>query len=230
MKKLHWAFIMDGNGRWASMRGLSRQKGHTEGVKTARKVIDYCLTKGNIGVVSLYVFSTENWLRPPSEVNGLFKLAKEYLVDTDSFKQKGIKVVFSGERTNLPKELLDLMDACALKTAQCGNLTLNLCINYGGRAEIIRAAKLLKDTNFSEAQFKKQMYQNLPYPDLILRTGGQMRLSNFMLFQAAYAELFFSDTLWPDITPTELDGVLDAFNHRTRNFGKIRETNENQHV
>ena len=160
----------------------------------------------------------------------MFKLAKEYLTDSDSFKQKGIKVVFSGERTNLSKELLDLMDSCALKTAQCNNLILNLCINYGGRTEIIRAAKMLKENQFDEVHFKKQMYQNLPYPDLILRTGGQMRLSNFMLFQAAYAELFFSDTLWPDISQTELDGILDAFNHRTRNFGKIRETNENQHV
>ena len=217
---------MDGNGRWAKLRGLPRKKGHEYGVETAGKVVDFCLKTGDISTVSLYVFSTENWKRSISEVNGLFSLAKKYLSNIDSFIDKGIKVLFSSDFSGLPKDLVDKMMFCQEKTKNCNNLVLNLCLNYGGRAEIIHTAKVLARSNrlenISEEEFLKAMYSDLPSPDLILRTGGQMRLSNFMLYQSAYTELFFTDILWPDLTEKDLQNVLDAFKKRVRNFGKVK--------
>jgi len=217
---------MDGNGRWAKLRGLPRKKGHEEGVKIANEVVDFCLNTGIISIVSLYVFSTENWKRSAVEVNSLFSLAKKYLIKTDEFIKKGIRVVFSSDYAGLPQDLVDSMKKCEYETKNCNKMILNLCLNYGGRAEILNAAKLLSKMNnletVSEDDFLHMMYSDLPSPDLILRTGGQMRLSNFMLYQSAYAELFFSDVLWPDLTKNELQSVLDAFKKRIRNFGKVK--------
>lgn len=225
MNKLHWAFIMDGNGRWAKLHGYPRKQGHVEGVKTVEKVVDFCLKSEEIGVVSLYVFSTENWGRPTAEVKGLLSLAEKYVSKVQDFLANDIKVVFSSSHEKLPKKLVDGMKECEEKTKHCSKMILNLCFNYGGREEILHAARLLAEKgelkHVTEESFLKNMYNDLPCPDLILRTGGQMRLSNFLLFQAAYAELFFTDTLWPDLTEEELKGVLDAFKHRVRNFGKI---------
>ena len=217
---------MDGNGRWAKLRGLPRQKGHEEGVKTASKVVEFCLNSGEISTASLYVFSTENWSRSPLEVNGLFSLAKRYLSQTDEFVKKGIKVVFSANLNGLPKDLVDGIKKCELATKNCTNMTLNLCLNYGGRSEILNAAKTLAKLNkletATEEDFLRAMYSDLPSPDLILRTGGQVRLSNFMLYQSAYSELFFLDLLWPDLTEDDLRLILDAFKKRVRNFGKVK--------
>jgi len=225
LTKLHWAFIMDGNGRWAKLRGLPRKKGHERGVQTVKTVVDFCLKQKSIGIISLYVFSTENWSRSPVEVNGLFLLAKQYASHIDDFVNKGIKVIFSSCYDNLPKDLVEKMIDCQEKTKDCKNLILNLCLNYGGRAEILNAAKKLasqdKLKNATEDDFLKAMYNDLPSPDLLLRTGGQIRLSNFLLYQSAYTELFFTDILWPDLTEEDLQGFLDAFNKRVRNFGKV---------
>lgn len=226
MGNLHWAFIMDGNGRWAKLRGLPRKKGHERGVQTVNTVVDFCLKQKSIGVVSLYVFSTENWNRSPAEVNGLFLLAKQYASRIQEFVDKGIKILFSSSYDNLPKDLVEKMMECQLKTQNCKNLVLNLCLNYGGRAEVLNAAKNLAKqnrlNNATEEDFLKAMYNDLPSPDLLLRTGGQIRLSNFMLYQSAYTELFFTDILWPDLTEEDLQGFLDAFNKRVRNFGKVK--------
>ena len=225
MDKLHWAFIMDCNGRWAKLRGIPRKNGHIKGVETASRVVDFCLKCGEVSVVSLYVFSTENWRRPSIEISGLFSLARQYISRIDEFVSKGVKVVFSSALDGLPKDLTEKMEECTKKTQHCKNITLNLCLNYGGRAEILRAAKLLAEKNklknATEDDFLKEMYQDLPCPDLILRTGGQVRLSNFLMFQSAYTELFFSDVLWPDLTEEDLLGVLNAFKKRIRNFVKV---------
>ena len=226
MSNLHWAFIMDGNGRWAKLRGLPRKKGHERGVQTVNTVVDFCLKQKNIGIISLYVFSTENWNRSPMEVNGLFSLAKQYASCIDEFVKKGIKVLFSSSYDNLPNDLVEKMIECQLKTQNCTNLVVNLCFNYGGRAEILNAAKKLAKQNkladATEDDFLKAMYNDLPSPDLLLRTGGQIRLSNFMLYQSAYTELLFTDILGPDLTEEDLQGFLDAFNKRVRNFGKVK--------
>ena len=225
MNKLHWAFIMDGNGRWAKLHGFQRKSGHVEGVKTVEKVVDFCLNCGEVGVVSLYVFSTENWDRPAAEVKGLLSLAEKYVSRVKTFLEKDVRVVFSSSYDKLPVNLVKSMRECEEKTKNCKKMVLNLCFNYGGREEILHTAKVLAEKgelkDADEEVFLKNMYNDLPCPDLILRTGGQMRLSNFLLFQSAYTELFFSDTLWPDLTEEELNGVLDAFKHRVRNFGKI---------
>ena len=226
MSNLHWAFIMDGNGRWAKLRGLPRKKGHERGVQTVNTVVDFCLKQKNIDIISLYVFSTENWNRSPAEVDGLFLLAKQYASRIDEFVKKGVKILFSSSYDNLPKDLVEKMIECQDKTQDCKNLVVNLCFNYGGRAEILNTAKKLanqnKLANATEGDFLKAMYNDLPSPDLLLRTGGQIRLSNFMLYQCAYTELFFTDILWPDLTEEDLQGFLDAFNKRVRNFGKVK--------
>ncbi|MFR1531474.1 MAG: polyprenyl diphosphate synthase [Christensenellales bacterium] len=222
----HVAFIMDGNGRWAVKRGLSRLKGHREGIKKAELVIDYCLRRG-IKVVSLFVFSTENWKRAEREVAGLFKLASRYLDNIADFSKRGIRVVVSGDLSRLPEELVLKINKAETATVSNRVMTLNLCINYGGRAELTHAVnEIIRSgkNSVSEKELGEFMYQNLPDPDLIVRTGGQMRLSNFLLFQSAYSELVFSDTLWPDIGEKELDGFLNIYQHRNRNFGEVRDT------
>lgn len=220
----HLAFIMDGNGRWAQMRGLPRKVGHKKGLETVHVILDYCLSL-KIEVVSLYVFSTENWNRPQSEIDELFSLAKNYVDKFADFCQKGIRIVISGEKERLPKQLLDSMDSVVEKTKLNSNMTVNLCINYGGRNEIVHAVNKMLESNItriSESDFSKYLYNDLPYPDLIVRTGGQMRLSNFLLYQSAYSELYFSDTLWPDYSTKDIDVAIDVYNKRVRNFGGLQ--------
>ena len=180
---------MDGNGRWAKARGLPRVKGHEEGLRTARKVIDYSLARG-IKYLSLYVFSTENWKRPQAEVAALFSLAEKYLDDFADFCSKGVRVVVSGEREGLPQKLVRKIEEMQLKTADFDAICVNLCINYGGRREIAHAAQRAAQSGaVNEQSIAANLYNNLPFPDVIVRTGGQKRLSNFMLFLAAYEEL-----------------------------------------
>lgn len=218
----HIAFIMDGNGRWASMRGLNRNFGHKQGLATVENVIGWCKQAG-IKVVSLYVFSTENWKRPQKEVEGIFSLAKKYLNKFETFCKQGIKVVVSGSRDKLPADLVAKIDDIQQATACYDQITVNLCINYGGRSEIVCAVNniLASGEKVTEENLLNAMYVNLPEPDLIVRTGGHMRLSNFLLFQSAYAELYFSDTLWPDFSKEEFDKIVAVYNSRVRNFGGL---------
>ena len=218
----HVAIIMDGNGRWAQSRGLVRLHGHKKGLEVAEQIIDYSQAVG-VKYLSLYVFSTENWKRPKSEVNSLFSLADRYLRRFENFCKSRVRVVVSGEREGLPEKLVKRIDYIEQQTKDFDAICVNLCINYGGQREIVEAVKKLCATgkNISAENILENMYNKLPEPDIILRTGGQKRLSNFLLFQSAYSELFFSDTLWPDFTTEEYDAILNEYCMRTRNFGGL---------
>ncbi|MEG2015156.1 MAG: polyprenyl diphosphate synthase, partial [Clostridia bacterium] len=208
----HLAIIMDGNGRWAQNRGLSRFVGHKEGLNTVKKVASWCI-KYEINYLTLFVFSTENWKRPRVEVDGLFSLASKYFDEFINLCKNETKIVVSGSLSELPKSLQNKIIETERKTASNSILTINLCINYGGRKEIVTAINklLATDTKIDEQSLMSAMYQDIPEPDLIVRTGGEKRLSNFLLYQSAYSELYFSDTLWPDFTEEEFNnGHLDG--------------------
>ncbi|MBQ2723989.1 MAG: di-trans,poly-cis-decaprenylcistransferase [Clostridia bacterium] len=223
MNKLnHLAIIMDGNGRWATARNTKRTQGHQEGLKKARDVILWCAEMG-VPYLSLYVFSTENWKRPQTEVDGLFKLSQQFFDQLNLLEENGVKVVVSGNRAKLPKILLDKMDNVVKVTANNTKICVNLCLNYGGRQEIVCAVNKLiaENKQINEENLLKCMYVDLPEPDLIVRTGGKQRLSNFLLFQGAYAELAFTDTLWPDLTKQELFDIIKKYSNSLRNFGGL---------
>ncbi|MCM1043704.1 MAG: polyprenyl diphosphate synthase [Corallococcus sp.] len=224
----HLAIIMDGNGRWAKLRGLNRNLGHREGLKTVEKVIGWA-KDAQIKYLSLYVFSTENWKRPQDEVDGIFRLADKYLSRFERLAKDNIRVIVSGERDRLSTKLLAKIDDIQRDTAMCNGICVNLCLNYGGRQEIVSAVNKLVTSGIeiTESTIALSMYHNIPEPDLIVRTGGQMRLSNFLMFQSAYSELYFTDTLWPDFTKEEFLGILETYSNRIRNFGGVSEdTNE----
>lgn len=219
----HLAIIMDGNGRWARMRGLPRNAGHKEGLKTVEKVIDWAKTAG-IDYLSLFVFSTENWKRPEKEVDGIFDLAEKYVGKFEKFAKDNVRVVVSGDVSRLKPTLVTKIRNIVSQTANFDSICVNLCINYGGRQDVSRAAARLAEAGKAiDADSLREELGNLPDPDMILRTGGQMRLSNFLLFEGAYAELYFSDTLWPDFSKEEFDEVLSTYAKRTRNFGALVE-------
>ena len=219
----HIGFIMDGNGRWAKLRGYPRVKGHRAGLKTVDNVLDLCKKYG-VSYVSLYVFSTENWSRPKEEVDNLFNLAREYLKKSNGFRKRDIRVVVSGSMAELPADLAAAVADIERDTCGCASLTLNLCINYGGRDEIIHAVnRMVADgVTADEKTFETYLYKKLPPLDLVARTSGEMRLSNFMLYQAAYAELYFTDVLWPDFDENESRRMLVSYAGRERKFGDIK--------
>lgn len=219
----HIGFIMDGNGRWAKLRGYPRVKGHRAGLKTVDNVLDLCKKYG-VSYVSLYVFSTENWSRPKEEVDNLFNLAREYLKKSNGFRKRDIRVVVSGSMAELPPYLAAAVANIERDTCGCASLTLNLCINYGGRDEIIHAVnRMVADgVTADEKTFETYLYKKLPPLDLVARTSGEMRLSNFMLYQAAYAELYFTDVLWPDFDENEFRRMLVSYAGRERKFGDIK--------
>jgi undecaprenyl diphosphate synthase len=213
---------MDGNGRWAQARGLARVKGHKEGAASTEAIIK---TAKKIGVkyITLYAFSTENWQRPISEIKALMKLLDHALDKYNSQKDSSVRLLFSGRRERLPKNILDKIDKIVAATAKNQLLTLNLALNYGGRQEIVDAVNTLVasgKTEIHQSDITKNLYQNIPEPDLIIRTSGEKRLSNFMLWQAAYSELYFTDTLWPDFREKELLEAVEEFSRRERRFGK----------
>ena len=219
----HIGFIMDGNGRWAKLRGYPRVTGHRAGLKTVDNVLDLCKKYG-VSYVSLYVFSTENWSRPKEEVDNLFNLAREYLKKSNGFRKRDIRVVVSGSMAELPADLAAAVADIERDTCGCASLTLNLCINYGGRDEIIHAVnRMVADgVTADEKTFETYLYKKLPPLDLVARTSGEMRLSNFMLYQAAYAELYFTDVLWPDFDENEFRRMLVSYAGRERKFGDIK--------
>lgn len=222
---VHVAIIMDGNGRWAKARGLLRLHGHKRGLDVAERIIDHSEQLG-IKYLSLFVFSTENWRRPESEVTNLFSLADKYLSRFEKFCKDRVRVVVSGEKNGLPAGLCKKIDYIQQATQNFDGICVNLCINYGGQKEIAEAAQALaaRGREITVESIRSRLYQQIPDPDLIIRTGGQKRLSNFLLFQSAYSELFFVDTLWPDFTNEEYDEILEEFGKRTRNFGGINVT------
>ena len=220
----HIAFIMDGNGRWAKKRGLIREYGHIEGAKNFKRIVRYC---GDVGIktVTVYAFSTENWSRPENEVNRLMSLLLNYIDDALSqLEENQIRFVFLGDKSVLSKELRER--ACELEEKSVGYpLTLNIALNYGGRAEIVHACNSLiaeGKTSVTEQDICSRIYtKNSPDPDLIVRTGGDFRISNFLLWQSAYSEFHFTKTLWPDLDKKELDSIIRNFYGRHRRFGGL---------
>lgn len=220
----HVAIIMDGNGRWAKARNLRRSEGHKQGLLTAENILDYSLEKG-IKCVTLYVFSTENWKRPKLEVKALFSLAAKFFDRFAKFCQDRVRVVVSGELDGLPTSLVKKIEEIQQKTAAFDAICVNLCINYGGRRDIVQAVQKIVDENgeISQENISRHLYNSfLPEPDLIIRTGGEMRLSNFLTYQSAYAELAFTKTLWPDFGRDEYFEIIDEYCRRSRNFGGLQ--------
>ncbi len=221
----HIAIILDGNGRWATKRGLPRNVGHKAGCENLKKVLQHIYDLG-IYSTSLFLFSTENWKRPQEEIDGIFGIVKEYVTDVeDELVAKDVRVVVSGEYTRLPADLVESITKITDKTKSCQNRILNLAINYGGQDEILRAVKSAIEQgkkDISKEEFEGLLYtKGLPPLDFVIRTSGEMRLSNFMLWQMAYSELYFTRLLWPDFSPKELDKALIAYQQRKRRFGSI---------
>ena len=227
----HIAIIMDGNGRWAKKRLLPRTAGHAAGAETFRKIALYCREIG-VQYLTVYAFSTENWKRPQEEVSKIMSLMKDYLLESIRDMQKNhVKINFFGDLTALSPELQELAEEAREESEVFTDSQVNMCINYGSRDEIIRAArkwaKNCKQTgeepdSLTESAFSNLLYSaDIPDPDLIIRPGGELRISNFLLWQAAYAELYFTDVLWPDFDEKELDKAIDAFQSRNRRYGGI---------
>lgn len=220
----HIAIIMDGNGRWAAMRGLPRAEGHRAGARAVRTTVEQCRTIG-IAYLTLYAFSSENWNRPASEIAALFSLLLEFLtVETPRMEKEGIALRVIGDIDGLPAAQKMALNHSVSATAQGRNMVLNLALNYGGRAEIVRAARLLSGLppqQITEESFAAHLYTSgEPDPDLLIRTSGELRLSNFLLFQCAYSELYFTNVLWPDFDAAQLQLALDAYAGRERRFGR----------
>ena len=227
----HVAIIMDGNGRWATKRGLPRSKGHLEGSKNLEKLIPYIFEKG-VKVLSLYAFSTENFKRSEEEVDYLMNLFTKVLKKQfKTFQANNIKVVFSKREEGLPISLEKLIDKIENENVSNPDYILNICLNYSGSYEIVDTTKKLikqvinKEINIDDINpdyFLKNLYQDLPAIDLLIRTSGEYRLSNFMLFSLAYSELYFTEVLFPDFSKKDFDEALEAYQKRDRRFGLVK--------
>lgn len=228
---VHIGIIMDGNGRWAKKRGLPRQAGHVSGAKVFRTITKHCEKRG-IRYLTVYAFSTENWKRPQAEVDGIMNLLREYLKESLSdFKKENIRTRFIGDISALAPDIQELIVEAQNETAHKTGMTLNIAVNYGGRAEIVHAVQrlardvqkgVLRVEDIDENQIGDRLYTaGQPDPDLILRPSGENRLSNFLVWQAAYAEYVMNDVLWPDFTTDDLDAALREFARRNRRFGGV---------
>ncbi len=227
----HVAIIMDGNGRWAAARGLPRTEGHRAGAESAREVAQCCVDWG-IGALTLFTFSTENWKRPRSEVRFLMSELRKFLGKHRSdFVENNVRVRHVGAREPLPAAVLKEMDATVEATSQCSGLTLGVALNYGGRREIVRAARNLarrvrdgelQPESIDEAALEQELWTaGMPPLDLLIRTGGQMRVSNFLLWQLHYAEIYVTKTFWPDFRQNEFLAALQEFARRERRLGTV---------
>lgn len=224
----HVGFILDGNGRWAKERGLSRSKGHEAGFENLKKLSKYIFSKG-VKVLSVYAFSTENFKRSKEEVDFLMSLFEKAFTDyAKELKENDIKVVFSGRRDEpLPKSVIKVIEECESYTENCNSGILNICINYGSQYEIIDAVKNIIENNVAASEltpelFSKYLYQDLPPLDLLIRTSGEYRLSNFMLYQAAYTEFYFPNINFPAFSESDFDDAINVYNGRDRRFGGIK--------
>ena len=222
MNKLnHVAFIMDGNGRWGQKRNKGRNFGHFNGVETVKKIVEKSF-KLKIPIITLYVFSTENWKRPKSEINFLFKLIMNYFKqELERVISSGIKINIIGNINKLPSKIKVLLKDVVKKTKKNRKIIVNLAINYGSRDEIVNACKKTKDKITVKSLSKNLYTENLPNPDILIRTGGHKRLSNFMLWQLAYTEIYFIDKLWPDFNNKDFEKIINSFKKVKRNFGSI---------
>lgn len=228
---VHIAMIMDGNGRWAQERGLPRIKGHSHGAKNVRVMLDACASVG-VEVLTLYSFSTENWSRPIDEIRGLMEMCVAYCEhERDALMEHNVKVRVLGRRAGMPDEALRALDSLVEATSGCTGITMCLAVNYGGRDEIIDAARSLaaKAANgeITPGQIDAEMFadslttRGLPDPDLLIRTGGDFRVSNYLLWQISYAEIMVTDVQWPEFTTDQLYAMIRQFADRSRRFGNI---------
>jgi undecaprenyl diphosphate synthase len=224
----HIGIIMDGNGRWATQRGFRRTRGHREGVEAAKRVVLEAIRQG-ISVVSLYAFSTENWRRAEEEVSFIMGLvARNLRSQYDFYRENRVRVCHSGNLDALPRAVQNEIDAVVSETSGFDTITVNLAVNYGGRDEVIRAVNRWMEERKSDQSCDEELirshldHPDFPDPDLIIRTGGEKRISNFMLWECAYAELYFSDRLWPDWDAEDLQTAIDDFQARKRNYGGMR--------
>ena len=221
----HVAFIMDGNGRWGLKKKNSRNYGHLKGINTVETVIRFSIIK-KIPYLTLYTFSTENWKRPENEINFLFDLIRKSLKKKiNKIVKQGIKINIIGKKKGLPNDILNIIKLIEKKTKNNKKIILNLALNYGSKEEIVDACKSLifKKTNkINVINFEKELYtKNIPDPDILIRTGGTRRLSNFLLWQIAYTEIFFINKLWPDFNEKDFNQIVNKFYTIKRNFGKI---------
>lgn len=227
----HIAIIMDGNGRWANKRGLPRTAGHAAGSEVFRKIATYCK---NIGVehLTVYAFSTENWKRSEEEVSAIMGLLKQYLFEAlEKMEKDQIRLRFFGDLSRLSPELQELAARTAEISERYEGFQANICLNYGGRDEILKAAQciarncvdgILRPEDITEDMISDKLYScGVPDPDLIIRPSGELRISNFLLWQSAYSEYYFTDVLWPDFTSEELEKAIAAYNGRSRRFGGV---------
>lgn len=226
----HVGFIMDGNGRWAQKRGLPRKMGHRAGAEVFKKIADYCREIG-IKYVTFYAFSTENWKRPADEVNALMDLFDKYLDDAEEYARKKTRMVFLGDKAPFRESIQRKMLSIEERTREFDSCTVMLAMNYGGRDDIVyaakRAAELVSSGYMSAGDITEDMFGSLLYTgdapdvDLVVRPSGEYRLSNFLIWQCAYAEYYFSDVLWPDFTTSDFDKALAAYAERNRRFGGV---------
>ena len=226
----HIAIILDGNGRWAQQRNLPRTAGHAAGAETFRKIATYCRDIG-LEYLTVYAFSTENWKRPKNEVDTIMSLLEKYLYEAiDRMELDKVKMCFFGDTTVLSPELQELIARTREISRHYEGCQVNICLNYGGRDEILRAVaqyaqeyKAGTAPELTEESFSRYLYSaGVPDPDLLIRPGGELRLSNFLMWQSAYSELYFTDTLWPDFTEADINRAIAAYQHRDRRFGGIK--------
>ncbi len=226
----HIAIILDGNGRWAQQRNLPRTAGHAAGAETFRKIASYCRDIG-LEYLTVYAFSTENWKRPKNEVDTIMSLLEKYLYEAiDRMERDKVKMCFFGDTTVLSPELQELIARTREISRHYEGCQVNICLNYGGRDEILRAVaqyaqeyKAGTAPELTEESFSRYLYSaGVPDPDLLIRPGGELRLSNFLMWQSAYSELYFTDTLWPDFTEADINRAIAAYQHRDRRFGGIK--------
>ena len=222
----HIAIIMDGNGRWAKKRSMPRSTGHVAGAKTFKNIARYC-NKIGLEYLTVYAFSTENWKRPKDEVDGIMNLLRDYLKDAENFKSDNIKVKFIGNLEPLADDIKELIKKDEEGSKDATGLKLNIAINYGGRDEIVNAVKKIITSEIpadqiTEDTVSENLYTaDMPDPDFIIRPSGEYRLSNYLIWQSAYAEYWFSDVLWPDFKPKHLEKAIEDFNNRNRRFGGV---------
>ena len=222
----HIAIIMDGNGRWAKKRGLPRSAGHIAGAKTFKSIARYC-NKIGLKYLTVYAFSTENWKRPQTEVEGIMNLLRDYLKDAENFKGENIRLRFIGNIEPLADDIKALIDKNEKMSENATGLNLNIAVNYGGRDEITNAVKKIVANGIAaekidESTISDNLYTaGMPDPDFIIRPSGEYRLSNYLIWQSAYAEYWFSDVLWPDFNHRHLEKAIEDFNKRNRRFGGV---------
>ena len=227
----HIAIILDGNGRWAKKRGLPRTAGHAVGAETFRKIATYCRDIG-VEYLTVYAFSTENWSRPAGEVSTIMKLLGKYLQEAiDTMERDHIRMKVLGDVEGLAPELREMVRRTDEISQRYEGFQANICLNYGGRDEIVKAARRYAealaagetDAELTEERFSDYLYSaGIPDPDLLIRPGGEQRISNFLLWQCAYAEFYFTDVLWPDFTPEELDRAIAVYHSRDRRYGGVK--------